>query len=110
MDTRNNIGNMTDTQLQKNGWNEWAKYVLMSLEELKKQNSDQEGKIEVNREAFIQAVNSLEILITREMGEVKTDVKILKKQMAWRSVAWSSIIPALAAVIFMLFKMIGIGG
>ena len=107
MATRNNIGQMTDTYLQKNGWNEWAKYVLMSLEELKKQNADQEGKIEVNREAFIQAVNNLEITVTKEMGQLTTEVKILKKQMAWRSIAWSSVIPAVATIILAALKIFG---
>jgi hypothetical protein len=102
-----NIGNMTDTHLQKNGWNEWAKYVLMSLEELKKQYTQSEHDIEVNREACIQAINNLELTITKEMSELKSEIKVMKTKHAARAVAWSSIIPGIAAAILLILKLLG---
>jgi len=98
---------MAEEYLKANGWNEWAKYVLKTLEELKQQSSFQEGKIDVNRQEFISAVNSLELSITKEMAELTTGITVLKKQMAWRSVVWSSIIPAITAIVIAALKVLG---
>jgi len=92
--------------VDKNGWNEWAKFVLISLEELKKQTSDQEDKIDANKDAFIQAVNSLELTVTKEIGALTSEIKVIKKQMALRSVAWSTVVPVIAVVIAGIIKLL----
>jgi hypothetical protein len=102
-----NIGSMSEEYLQKNGWNEWAKYVLMSLEELKTQHAESEDKIDANKDVFVQAVNSLELTVTKEIGELTAEIKVIKKQMALRSIVWSSIIPIISATIYALIKFMG---
>jgi hypothetical protein len=97
---------MAGDNTHKNGWSEEAKYVLRSLDELKKQYKDAEDKIELNREAFINAVNSLELTLSKEMLELKTEIKIMKTRYAARAVMWSSIIPALTAAVLLILKFI----
>ena len=96
---------MTNTTT-KNGWSEEAKYVLRSLDELKKQYRDAEDKIELNREAFINAVNSLELTVSKEMLELKTEIKVMKTKYAARAVMWSSIIPGITMAIMLVLKLI----
>ena len=107
MDSLNkDIEKMTDSYIQKNGWNEWAKYVLKSLEDLKNQYAENEKKIDVNRESFVEAVNTLQISVIKEMGVLSAEVKSIKKDLALRSVALSSIIPLLAAIVYALIKLV----
>ena len=107
MDIQNNIGDMANTYLEKNGWNEWAKYVLMSLEELKANSALMDDKIDTNKVAYIEAINRLEVSITTKMGEFSAEVKVLKKELAIRSVAVSSVIPIVAGIVYGLFRLIG---
>jgi len=93
--------------IEKNGWNEWAKYVLMSLEELKKQYAESEDKIEGNKEDFVRAVNSLELTITKELGDLKNEYSVLKTRFAARTVALSSIVPSVVAAVLLILKYVG---
>ena len=90
-----------------NGWNTWAKHVLLSLEELKKQYSDQEGKIDNNRQEFIQAVTGLELAITKEISELKSEIKVMKTKYTQRAsliAAIVALLPTIGAVLFTLLK------
>ena len=98
---------MTDTTNGNGGapsWNLWSKHVLISLEELKKQNAESEDKIDNNKDLFIKAINSLELTITKEMGELRSEYSVLKTRFAVRTVAWSSIIPGIAAAVLLILK------
>lgn len=96
---------MTNSTTMSNGdWSVWAKFVLKSLEELKQEYLSSEKKIEDNRDAFIEAVNKLELAMVKQVGEIKAEIKIINNKMAIRSIVWSSIIPAIAAIIMLIIK------
>jgi hypothetical protein len=97
---------MANTTEPNNGWNEWARFVLMSLEELKKQHAESEDKIDNNKDTFIQAINSLELTVTKEIGTLSSEIKVIKKQMAIRSMAWSSIVPAIGGIVALILKIL----
>ena len=102
----NNINKMANPNLNVNGWVEWRKYVLKSLDDLKKQHIETEDKIEDNRDMFVNAVSRLELSVTKEIGELTTEVKILKSKVAQRAMAMSAIIPFLTALGIILYNMI----
>jgi hypothetical protein len=106
MSTEKEIYSMINST-NNNGWQEWAKYVLMSLEDLKAQNTCSEKKIDENKDAFIRAINTLELNVTREINEVRSDIAILKTRFAVRTVAWSSIIPGIVGGLMLLIKYLG---
>ena len=92
---KNDINKMATPNLNVNGWVEWRKYVLKSLDDLKKQHTETEDKIEDNRDMFVKAVTRLELSVTKEIGSLTTEVKILKSKVAQRAMAMSAIIPFL---------------
>ena len=109
MDIQHNIEEMASNYLEKNGWNEWAKYVLMSLEDLKKQTLEQDHKIEANKESSLQAINSLEVTVVKGMSDLSGEIKVIKKQITMRAVAWSSVIPGITAAVLLVLKLINHG-
>jgi hypothetical protein len=87
--------------IQKNGWNDWAKYVLMSLEDLKKQGTDQDNKID-----------SLQLEVIKEITQLRGEINVINTKITQRATAIGALagfIPAAAGFIWMLFKM-GIAG
>lgn len=102
----NDIDKMANPNVSLNGWTEWAKYVLTSIDELKQQHDDAEDKIDKNRESFIKAVTSLELSVTKNIAELTTEVKILKTRVTQRAMAMSAIIPFLTALGIILYNMI----
>ena len=101
-----NIEKMANPNLSVNGWVEWRKYILKSLDELKVQHAESEDKIEGNRELFIKAVGSLELSVTKKIGELTTEVKILKTKVAQRAMIMSAVIPFLTALGIVLYNVI----
>ena len=103
-----NIDKMANPELNVNGWVEWRKYVLASLDELKKQYVEAEDKIEGNREMFLRAVTSLELSVSKEIGELTTEVKILKTRVTQRALFMAAIIaaiPTIGSVLYTLLKL-----
>jgi nitrate/nitrite-specific signal transduction histidine kinase len=88
---------MSVNDIPKNGWNEWAKYVLKTLEELKQQHVDSEKKIDDNKDDYLKAVNRL-----------YTSIKILESRMTTRAAfsgAFAAMIPVtIALVIWLITK------
>ena len=106
MATEKEIKNMTNS-IERNGWNEWAKYVLMSLEELKNQLGESEDKIDKNKDSFIQAINNLELTVAKEMVTLRSDLTVMKTRFAARTMMWSSIVPGIVGGIMLLLKFLG---
>lgn len=103
----NNIDKMANPNVSLNGWTEWAKYVLTSIEELKQQHTEAEDKIDDNRDAFIKAVTSLELSVTREIGSLTAEVKVLKTKTTQRASLYAAaiaLIPSLAYLIHNIIK------
>lgn len=85
----------------RNGWSEDAKYVLISLEELKKQHTESDDKNDSFREEVIREISDLR-------GELKViDTKITQKATAIGALA--GLVPATLALIWMLLKTRGLG-
>jgi len=78
------------TDLTKNGWNEWANFVLHALEELKKQHDDSDKKIEENKDKYVEAI-----------GKLYTAIKILETKMTIRA-AFSGAVAAMVPVVVAL--------
>lgn len=90
-----------------NGWDEWQRYVLKSLDDIKDHNEAQDKKIECNREAFIDAVGELKISMLKEIGSVKSDIKIINTKLTARSAISGFVagfLPSLTALIYMILK------
>ena len=82
--------------IEKNGWNEWAKYVLMSLEELKTQQATSE-----------QSINRLELSFIEKMAELVTEIKVIKTKSMQRAAMMSAMVaflPMLGFVLYNIFK------
>lgn len=87
---------MSNNYLEKNGWNEWAKYVLMSLEELKTHQTVSE-----------ESIKNLELSIVKKIGEVTTEIKIIKTKSTQRAALTAAIIaflPTLGLVLYNILK------
>ena len=100
--SKDNIKKMANPDLNVNGWVEWRKYVLKSLDELKTQYTDSEDKIENNREMFLKAVGRLELSVTKEIGGLTAEVKVLKTKTTQKAsiyAAFIALIPTLAYII-----------
>lgn len=85
----------TDT-LKPNGWNEWANYVLKSLEDLKKQLESTDCSVKENKEDFLKAI-----------GDLKADIRVLQTKVTQRATftgALAGFIPSLAAFIYFILK------
>jgi rubrerythrin len=85
---------MNNNGIPKNGWNEWAKYVLKTLEELKQQHVDSEKKIDDNKDEYLKAVNKL-----------YTSIKVLETRMTTRAAfsgALAAMIPVTTALVIWL--------
>ena len=106
MATLNNIENMATTYLEKNGWNEWAKYVLMSLEELKRQHAESEDKIEDNHADFVKAINQLEISFTKQMGELTAEIKVLKTKTTQKASLYAALIALATTIAYVIHNII----
>lgn len=97
MSTENELNKMAE--IAKNGWNEWAKYVLLSLEELKKQHSESEIKDD-----------KLQLLVIKEISDLRGEIKVINNRITQRATAISLLaggLPALATLIFWVLKMKG---
>ena len=93
----------TDNILRKNGWNEWEKYVLKSLEELKHCSELQDERIEGNKAEYINAINRLELSFVEKMAELTSDINIIKTKITQRATLTGFIagfLPALATLIW----------
>jgi len=87
---------MTDNR-SRNGWENDAKYVLISLEELKRQHIDSEDKQE-----------EFQLMMIKELGSLNTTIRVLESKLNQRSAAIGALagfLPAASAFIWMLFKM-----
>jgi len=88
---------MPNTYPDTSTWNEWAKYVLKSLEDLKTQLGNSDKKIDDNKDATLSEINKLIIAI-----------KILETKLTLRAAmsgALASMIPvAIALVIWLITK------
>jgi len=98
---------MTNTYPNKNGWNEWANYVLKALEELKTTSVLMDDKIDSNKETYIEVINKLELSITKQMATNHSEIAVLKKEVYLRAIAFSAAISIITGVIFTLIKTIG---
>jgi len=95
MNSLKDIEEMAEGYLQKNGWNEWAKYVLLSLEELKKQYAEQEGKIDDNKDAQLLAISQL-----------TTEVKVLQTRITQRASLYAALIAFLPTMGLVIYKLL----
>lgn len=89
-------------------WAKSAKYVLKSLDELKKHYEESENKIDANREAFMKAVNNLELTVVTKVGELRSDIKVIQTKMNQKAAMWgiiAGLIPASITFIFTLIKL-----
>lgn len=78
---------MTEPDIKYNGWNEWAKYVLKSIERLEYNLTALEEKSDINK-----------IEMLKEMAEIKKEIAMLKTKAAvWGGMAAS--IPAIVSII-----------
>jgi len=99
---------MPEVKPTTNGWSKWEKHILISIDELKKQHCESELKIDQNRDKFIDAVNALSITIIEEVGDLRSDIKIMKTRITQRSAIWGVVagsFPALIALIITLIKL-----
>lgn len=88
---------MTSTYIEKNGWNEWAKYVLKSLEELKAQYTTMDNSIEANKETFIKAIAKLELSMTSHMADLSSEINVIKTKLSVRASMWGALAGILSA-------------
>ena len=99
---------MSESKLDTNGFSKWEKYILISIEDLKKQYDEAEDKIDKNRDKFIEAVNALAITVTEEVGDLRADIKLINQKITQRAMAVGAIaggVPATVMLIWMLFKL-----
>jgi len=81
---------MADIEVKYNGWNEWAKYVLKSIERLEHNITTLEDKADINK---------LEVL--KEIADIKREIAMLKTKSAmWGAIAAS--IPVIIGIIITL--------
>ncbi len=88
---------MDSNNLSKNGWNEWAKYVLKTLEDLKIQYIAFDKKADENKDKCLE-----------DIAKLSTSIKILETRMTTRAAtsgALAAMIPVtIALVIWLITK------
>ena len=102
----NDIKKMATPELNTNGWVEWRKYVLKSLDELKVQHTESEDKIEGNREMFLKAVSRLELTVTKEIGELTAEVKVLKTKTTQKAAVYAALIALIPTLAYIVHNII----
>jgi late competence protein required for DNA uptake (superfamily II DNA/RNA helicase) len=105
---RKHIEEMADNvALKPSGWSDWAKYVLISIEDIIKSHKQLEGKVEENKLEYINAINELRVEIVKQFGEYKRDIGVIQTKIERKSVAIGALagfIPALITALFFLLK------
>ena len=71
--------------IDNGGWNQWAKYILMSLEKLEKQATSSELKNE-----------ELQLLLIKEIGEIRGDLKVINQKITQKATLTGALAGALA--------------
>ncbi len=74
----------------------YSKYILLTLEELKKQQAVQDAKYD-----------ELHLTLIKEIGELRADIKVINTKISVRSAAWGAItglVTTLTGLIVMFFK------
>jgi len=90
-------------------WSIWAKYVLKSLEDLKLQHSLSENKIDSNKDDYIKVVNNLELVVTRELGDLRSELKLIQNRINQRAAVLGVIAGSIPAIIGLIYTLIKIG-
>lgn len=88
-------------------WSTWATYVLKSLEELSTQHKEVETKVDENKDSYIAAINDLKLEVTKQYGEIKKEIGIIKTKTSMRAGlvgALVALIPSIAYVIIQVIK------
>jgi hypothetical protein len=96
---------MNNNDIPKNGWNEWAKYVLKTLEELKQQHVDSENKLDKNKEDSDKKIIDVKDKTVEEIGKLVIAIKILETRMTTRAAfsgAFAAMVPVTIALVIWL--------
>jgi len=103
---------MSDRKIPRgsNGeWNEWAKYVLLSIEDIITAHAALEKKVESNKDEYVQSINDLKIEMIKQFGDFKKDISIIKTKIERKSMligAVAGTVPAIVALIFYMLRTI----
>lgn len=98
---------MPDNTLETNGWSIWAKYVLKTLEELTAYNKKIDSRVEENKDIYIEALNSFKLEMTKQIGELKEEISVIKTKTALRSGLIGALAAALPSLVYVLYTIIG---
>lgn len=97
---------MPDSTLETNGWNQWAKYVLKTLEELSQYNKDTAIKVDQNKDAYIEALNAFKLEVTAQFGDLKKEISVIKTKTAIRSSLIGAIAAGIPAAAYLIYYII----
>ena len=87
-------------------WNQWAKYVLKTLEELSQYNKETAIKVDQNKDAYIEALNTFKLEVTAQFGDLKKEISVIKTKTAIRSSLIGAISAAVPAVAYLIYYVI----
>jgi len=93
---------MGETETPTHPWNEYAFYVLKSIEKLDEKISNISDKIDANKETSAQEVRELKSAIS----DVKREVAVLKERINIRSSIFGSIGSAITLLAFFLIQLL----
>ena len=79
---------MPDYDIKTNGWNEWAKYVLKTLEDLKAQLETSEKGRGEDKEKVMQAIS-----------DIRGDIKVLQARMTQRAAMSGGVVGFISSIV-----------
>ena len=92
-----------DERVEYNGWNEWAKYVLKSIERLECNLNRVEVKNNTDKEQLFVEISK----VTREVGSIREELSSLNTSFKIKSGIWGALSGILAVISLYLMQMFG---
>jgi len=90
----------------QNGWNEWARYVLQTLEDLKKQNNSCDDKMDANKEQMSKDISDNRDQLSKDISKLYTAIKILETKMTIRAATSGALASAIPVAIGLMIWFI----